>query len=138
MGINNREIPRCDICGIRDAEYVCKGCGRLICRIDFDYTTGLCRLCSEETKIDLEEPVSLKSILMPTLLIFIGLILIFIGFAVMSLSYTGSITNATSDVVVIIGPLPLLLTGNIGLLAAFIYLIIMVVIIFIIFRRFLR
>lgn len=134
-----REIPLCDICGSREAEYVCKGCGRLVCRVDFDYSTGLCRSCSIDIKpVAKVEGDIFKEMFLPTLFIFIGFILIFIGFILLSTPYLGAIPGNEGGFIIVIGPLPILLTGHIGILAAVIYLILMVVVIYLLFKWFFK
>jgi|Deesub1362A_J573_1020465.scaffolds.fasta_scaffold00012_242 uncharacterized membrane protein len=139
MSDRAREIPLCDLCGTREAEYVCKGCGRLVCRVDFDYSTGLCRSCSEDFKplVQVEGDI-FRDMILPTIFIFLGFILIFIGFILLSTPYLGAIPGNGGDFIVVIGPLPILLTGQIGLLAAVIYLVFMIIVIYLLFKWFLK
>ena len=132
-----RKIPLCDICRMRDAEYVCKECGRLVCRVDFDYTTGLCRLCSKKLYPHISEyGLGLHSMFIPFILILVGMILIFLGFIYLSYPYLGSLSGGGS--IVVIGPFPILLTGTLGIIVAAVYLLITLLILYILWRKMFR
>ena len=133
-------IPRCDICRERDAEFVCRRCGRLCCRYDFSSINGVCRICLEEMERyeGYEKIIVGPSMtnLFPWALIFIGFIIIFIGFILMSF---GSIpTQLVNQSYVIIWPLPVIFTGNFGLIIGLLYLILIIAIFIWIMRKFFK
>lgn len=37
----------CDVCGLKEAKYKCRECGREVCEDDYDPETGLCSICRE-------------------------------------------------------------------------------------------
>ena len=37
----------CEICGLKLAEYVCRICGRRVCRDDYDVEKGVCSICRD-------------------------------------------------------------------------------------------
>lgn len=38
-------MVKCVICGINDALYKCRLCGRMVCSKDYDHVIGLCSIC---------------------------------------------------------------------------------------------
>ncbi len=37
----------CSICGVKEAVYKCRVCGRTVCRDDYVLEKGICRVCEE-------------------------------------------------------------------------------------------
>ncbi|RLG83376.1 MAG: hypothetical protein DRO40_04835 [Thermoprotei archaeon] len=40
-------LTRCSICGIANAEYKCRICGRLVCSRDYIKSQGICLICKD-------------------------------------------------------------------------------------------
>lgn len=130
-----RKVPKCEICGVKPAEFVCRECGRLVCRDHYDPLLGVCSECAKKYYSKSIIRKKNESIL-PFTLIFFGIFLLLIGFLLISLSYIGYSFKELGDIVVIIGPLPILFAGKIGLVIGIIYFIIILLIFYIIIRKF--
>ena len=90
--------PLCEICGKKPAEFVCKDCGRLVCRDDFDPVLWVCKECRKkyidyypDKVVETSESRRKKEIWKPTLLFISGIILLFLGFAILIYPETGII-----------------------------------------------
>lgn len=139
-------IPRCDICGVRDAEYVCKGCGRLVCRIHFSLPSSLCSECLTSGYgggvRGVEVPMA--EALKPLVAMLVGTLLIVTGFVLVSLSLAGGHpipinATATDTTTVIIFPFPIVIKGAVGLvLGLSIAALFIAVFLWLIFKYFLR
>lgn len=105
-------IPLCEICGARQAKYVCQRCGALVCEHHFEWTEGLCSNCLKEAIGErvLTGRKIVHSYTLPMLLLIIGFLVVFIGFATLMLSPFILPGNATTTVggIVLIGPLPIM------------------------------
>ena len=130
-------IPRCDICGARDAEYVCRQCGRLVCRFDFDPYMAICGECGEPGKVyraprEAYPVFDLKGLI----LIFIGIAIVFLGFILMA---SPGFTVPSDGGLVIIGPFPpIVMTGEYAFFFGLIYLLVFLGLIFLVFWYFRR
>ena len=128
------KVPRCEICGVKPAEFVCRECGRLVCRDHYDMVLGVCSECAK--KYYSTHNVKKTSYLLHFILVFLGMFLVVIGFLLMSLSYLEYNFRGFGDVVIIIGPIPLLMTGKIGLLVGIVYIAVTLLIFYIILKKF--
>ena len=131
------KIPKCEICGVRDAEFVCRRCGRLVCRFDYDFELGVCKICAEELRREGKTHVykMFESIdLLSWILIFIGIFIIFFGGFLMTVGST--YTPTINQSFVIIWPLPIVFTGSYAFIIGIIFLIVMIAIVIWIIRKF--
>jgi len=130
-------IPRCNICNARDAEYVCRECGRLACRFDFDPYLSICSKCRESREpYRRVEPVSTFTDYKGLILVAIGIVMILIGFLLMALP---GLRVPTEGGLIIIGPFPpIVMSGEYALWLGIIYLLVFIGIIFLIFWYFTR
>ena len=131
----SKKVPLCEICGVKPAEFVCRECGRLVCRDHYDMVLGVCSECAKKYYHGYE-PKSTGSHISSFILIFLGISLIFIGFILMSLSYLTQPLTGLKDIVVIIGPLPILMTGKTGLFIGLVYILAIIIFFYILIRKF--
>jgi hypothetical protein len=133
----SRRVPLCELCGDREAEFVCRECGKLVCRFDFDLTYRVCRDCVDRLGL-VGEPLEggVWSLFSPYILITLGMLLIFIGFIVSTLGLLNFSGNVINDLVVVLWPFPILLTGSTGLAVGILYIVI-IILFLILFWRFL-
>lgn len=132
--MSGSKVPRCEICGVKPAEFVCRECGRLVCRDHYDAVLGVCSECAK--KYYSTHEAKKTSYLLHFILVFLGMFLVIVGFLLISLSYLGYNFGGFSDVVIIIGPIPLLMTGKIGILIGLVYIVITFLFFYIIIRKF--
>ena len=97
--------PRCERCGRGSALYVCRGCGGRVCGYCLDPTSWLCTNCTSK-KEDL--PSTQPPILLKTLIL-IGLIILIVGVALLTISTITQAGSISSVGVVIVGPIPILI-----------------------------
>ncbi len=126
-------VPVCDICGERNAEYVCSSCGRLVCRYDFDPYLRVCTICSKSIGKGYYEHMENVDVFKWFLVIFIGFILVTIGLFLWALSSSGFVGESF----VVIAPFPFIFFGKVGLEIGLLILII-IIIIFVFLLRYLR
>jgi len=121
--------PLCELCGKRDARYVCQNCGRLICDLCVASDDPLCSECfSSMGGRERLEPTQLDrhfSLLNPFSILFLGIFLIFIGFFLIMLSSVLSGTIEGVGAVVMIGPIPIIVSSGGFLLETLILAIIL-------------
>lgn len=98
----------CEICGYRDAMYVCRNCGKEICDECFNHNLWACSICYEKMNVYQDRLQTsnffnafFKLFLLGFFMIFLGIILIIIS----SFISEGKISGGT---VFIIGPIPIL------------------------------
>ena len=89
MASEYKPRPLCEICGERPAEFVCKDCGRLVCRDDFDPVLWVCIECKKKyveyypKKVVSPAHVRRSELWKPTIFFIIGIFILFIGFALL-------------------------------------------------------
>jgi len=100
----------CEICGKRAAKYVCQRCGAVVCEVDFDPFSGLCVNCVRELRPSYEKSVELSFPSIPFIVLALGIVLIFLGFALVTASalfYPSTTPSITGGGIILIGPLPI-------------------------------
>jgi len=107
----------CEICGRNPAVYVCSECGRNVCPECFEPDDWICSICYEKRHNASGRGPSIPHLL-PTNLLMIGFLLIFLGVILMFIAgLTGGI-SASSGLIIFIGPIPIILgAGKYSLLA---------------------
>lgn len=143
-------IPKCQICGLRQAEYVCQECGILVCRFHYDPYHRVCSEClrrllkssgeqrGEYFEYASFEPLEYKLFIIGFILIIIGVLLPLLLIPLIAGGRTKVTT--TGGIIIIPGiPIPLgFAWGKYGLVIAIVLIIIGLVIFFLarrIFRR---
>ncbi len=102
--------PLCQICGMRQATYVCQSCGRTVCANCFSSVQWTCSDCLAKTNGPLKRESTDSQISVPTLLFFVAFAMIVIGVLLVSAgSITGSNSEVSGGVVILIGPIPIIL-----------------------------
>jgi len=104
----------CEICGRREARFVCSRCGRKACWDCFDTFSWLCRPCYEEVsrrEPEIGFPALGKWLLVGILLLTVGMILMAIGLV------------ASGEAALILLPLPILVVGELAPLILIITLV---------------
>ncbi|RLE54040.1 MAG: hypothetical protein DRJ26_02405 [Candidatus Methanomethylicota archaeon] len=82
-------MVKCEICGRREARYVCQECGRRVCELCIDPYTWTCINCMEKLKPKIVErqliyaPPPINSMMKITL---IGFLITFIGMLIMMIA----------------------------------------------------
>lgn len=101
------KMPLCTLCGMRNASFVCHNCGRPACQECFDTNRWWCVSCSNQAIL---QTVHRTAHVPVTGLLFLALVMIFVGILLMSL---GPIMNggnvASVGTVILIGPIPIIL-----------------------------
>ena len=121
-----RNVKTCEICGVREAKFVCSECGREVCPIDFDTSRWICIDCINKLKLEERRPTVLytgNNFLELTLLSFLAFILIVIGFFILTIGNLGP-----SKTITIIFPFLVTSDPILGLLAIIAIIIVMLVI----------
>ena len=95
---------KCDLCGVQDAAYVCRTCGRNLCASCFRPYTWKCVECDGGVAPARVQPVMSIS----TWLLFAGVAVIFVG---MILAALGSLVEGGVSFggIFLIGPIPIIL-----------------------------
>lgn len=133
----------CEECGRYQARYVCGECGRRVCALCFDTYSGLCKGCLKERVVEgyVEvKPVRLAEL--PMIIVFLGVILAFIGALLIGLSGFESGSISGGIVVVPFIPIPVgVAFGPYGLIITilmYIAAVIFLIVVFIWWRRIVR
>lgn len=99
----------CEVCGTRQARYVCSECGRRVCPFCFDPYVGLCTFCLREVqavdKVEEDKTVLDRWVRAGFLLVFIGITLTFLG--VLLMAFSGGLGREISGGIVIIPFIPI-------------------------------
>ncbi|MHC1586688.1 MAG: hypothetical protein ACXQTV_04000 [Candidatus Hecatellaceae archaeon] len=82
-------MSTCEICGKREALYVCRGCGRKVCSQCIDLESWLCEDCLKRTLASQPSAPTPLTGLFPTL-IFAGFLLILVGMILVAFSAMAS------------------------------------------------
>jgi uncharacterized membrane protein len=105
--------PVCALCGRRTATYVCQDCGRAVCGNCFDSTHWSCSECQSRLRSAAApmQPMISPTFPLATWLFFAAFAIIFIGIVLMTLGSLSNLnmTGASSGVVILIGPIPIVL-----------------------------
>ncbi|MEM2026720.1 MAG: hypothetical protein QW341_06050 [Candidatus Bathyarchaeia archaeon] len=103
----------CEVCGERQAKYICQECGRSICEHCVEPYKLLCLKCSEEIKKSFGSLNRAKEITvfeaLPMKVFFLGFLLIFIGMLIMFLTVLFSGLKNSISLFLFIGPIPIIL-----------------------------
>ena len=105
---------KCEICGLRDARYICDSCGRSVCEDCFDPRRWVCTICLSEVNsegrhstwasIDYPESWLLR-------FLFIGFVTVVIGMTIMvASSLFSGVGEVSGGAVFFIGPIPIILS----------------------------
>jgi len=127
----------CEICGRNPAVYVCSECGRNVCPECFEPDDWICSICYEERHNALGRRPSIPHIL-PTNLLMIGFLLVFLGVILMFIAGLTGEASASSGLIVFIGPIPIILgAGKYSLLAVILAVILTIfgIILYVFLRR---
>ena len=119
--MKNLSIKICELCGERNAKYICQECGRAICERCIEPYSWLCLDCYRKTKTEelgLEEEIyggTLSRI--PLMKIFfMGFLLIFAGMILLMLATVLFGLKDSFGLILLIGPIPIIFgTGQISL-----------------------
>jgi len=117
----------CEICGVEKSVYRCPSCGRVVCREHFNINERVCVECYEARKEVTIENVG--SIMLAGILSIIAILLLFIGF-------TFILDTIPSGSVVVIFPFIVITDKLAGIVVAFIYAVILLVIMLLFVRYF--
>lgn len=109
-------IKICELCGKRNAKYVCQECSRVICERCLEPYTWLCLECYRKTggTLSQESESEEKTLLQtPFIKIFLmGFILMFIGVMVIILAALFSGLKNSFSLIFLIGPIPIIFGGG--------------------------
>ena len=126
-------VPYCNVCRVRQAEYVCSECGNLVCRYDFDPYLRVCSECLKGREMGVRVEYEAYTPLKWFLLIFLGFVLITIGFLLWGIGLSGAIQGESF---IVIAPFPFIFFGRVGIEIAILILIIFLIFIYLLFRYF--
>ena len=110
---------KCEICNLRDARYVCQYCGRRICNYCKIPGRFLCIECwkTRENYVESQVKVEEEIPFLPSKLMFLGFLIIILGFILMFISaFLGNLPEKSwSGGVFWIFPLPpILISSSLG------------------------
>lgn len=99
----------CEICGIQEARYVCRQCGRRVCGRDFRSELWLCTNCAPITGRELPRlPTPLSFGL--SWIFFLSFAMIVLGMILMMAASFTQLQGITSGgAIILIGPIPIIL-----------------------------
>ena len=107
--------PRCEVCGEREALYVCSSCGARVCGRCIDFGTWRCVNCLEAEAVPPElRPVGIPSTFFT--LLSIGFLFIFLGFALMFVA--GLLSGGNVGGGIFVWPIPLVFGFGSGVLVS--------------------
>ncbi len=101
----------CEICGNREARFVCSRCGRRVCLQDFRQGQWLCTTCEPTAQTEASDfrsafPMGFSWIFLASLgLVLIGMVVMMVA------SFTQGHGTTSGGAVILIGPIPIFL-GN--------------------------
>lgn len=111
------DIRRCELCGERDAKYVCQGCGKLVCELCITPGTLLCEGCFERYGLRSLVPTESKNFAFikdPMFLFFISFIIITVGMFLVMLSLMLSGAAEVGGAIMMIGPIPIFISSGVN------------------------
>ena len=105
-------MPVCEVCGERPAKYVCQNCGKLICDGCVVPEGPLCPECSmlldKSGEVEEARFNGFSGFLNPINLLFMSILLIFIGFFCIMLSSVIGGRLGGLGAIIMIGPIPII------------------------------
>jgi len=117
---------KCEICGVRDALYVCSRCGARVCGLCIDPHTWTCVRCGGEARPP--QPAGTPAI--PTMLLMAGFILAFLGFILMFIA--GALSGGNVGGVIFVWPIPLVFGfGSVDLMAVAVLILLLLLMVFV-------
>ncbi len=119
----------CEICGVEKSHYRCPSCGRVVCREHFELGEKVCVECYEIRKDVTIENVG--SIMVAGVLAIIAILLLFIGF-------TFLLDTIPSGSIVVFFPFIIISDKSMGMVVAIAYAFILLIIMVLFIRYFLR
>ncbi len=120
----------CEICGIERAVYRCSSCGRRVCKDDFNLSEKVCIECYEARRAVTVENVG--GIMLAGILSIVAILLLFIGFTFLLESFP------RGESIVIIFPFIVISDPYTGLFIALVYAAVIIGIMALFVRYFLR
>ncbi|MCX8171039.1 MAG: DUF131 domain-containing protein [Candidatus Bathyarchaeota archaeon] len=103
----------CEVCGERQAKYVCQECGRKICERCVEPSNLICLGCSREIEKLSSSPNRVKEGVvfetLPIKIFFLGFLLIFVGFIIIFLVTLFYGLKNSISLFLLIGPIPIIL-----------------------------
>jgi len=102
----------CEICGVQEARYVCRRCGKRVCAKDFLPGRWLCTSCEPITRTKAPEPAGVFPVGV-SWIIFASFAMVLIGMILMMIASMTQGQGVTSGgAVILIGPIPIILGGG--------------------------
>jgi uncharacterized membrane protein len=102
--------PLCQLCGLRQATYVCQSCGRTACTNCFNPEQWTCTGCFAKNDAPLRRENADSKMPMVTLLFSVAFAMIMIGMLLITAGSTsGSNSGVSGGAVILIGPIPIIL-----------------------------
>ena len=113
--MKNLSIKICELCGERNAKYICQECGRAVCEQCIEPYSWLCLDCYRKTKTEEKTP----SLEMETYgrsffqipfmkIFFLGFLLIFAGMIILMLATIFFGLKDSFGLILLIGPIPII------------------------------
>ena len=143
--MKNLSIKICELCGERNAKYICQECGRAVCEQCIEPYSWLCLDCYRKTKTEEKTPSSEMETYGRSLfqipfmkIFFLGFLLIFAGMIILMLATIFFGLKDSFGLILLIGPIPIIFgTGQISLplIILAITLTILCIIVFILLSR---
>ena len=98
------ENTKCDLCGVNQALYVCKICGRKVCNSCFDLSSWSCIECSEKSLV--REEIGFKPVITVFKAFLIGFIIIAVGLILMVVA--ALLSGGTASIGFFFFPIPII------------------------------
>jgi uncharacterized membrane protein len=100
----------CQLCGTREATYVCQSCGRTVCNHCFNPARWTCVDCLARNRGSLAREHVISRVPVAALLFFTAFAMIVIGMLLIAAgSTTGTSSGVSWGAVILIGPIPIIL-----------------------------
>ena len=102
--------PLCQLCGRRQATYVCQSCGRTVCSDCFDLTLWSCSNCAPKGITPVSGRTVGPQFTIGSSLFFVAFAMIIIGVLLMTFGSLGGPNGGFSGgAVILIGPIPIII-----------------------------